>query len=57
MGKRVRTGNYVRTATEERLCQRPKRKPGVAPDCEDAQATAPKSVSLPKVTILDKEDK
>lgn len=57
MGKRVRTGNYVRTVTEERLCQRPKRKPGVAPDCEDAQATAPKSVSLPKVTILDKEDK
>jgi hypothetical protein len=52
------TGLYVDTATK-RLCQRPERKPGVAPPCADDAIQSPgdhmrisKPVTLPEVKWL-----
>ena len=49
-----RTFNYVRGEVEiKRLCQRPVRQPGVAPECEDAKESAVKGVTLPRLKFLE----
>ena len=51
------TGHYV-DSTTTRLCQRPERKPGVAPACEDDKVQTPgehmkgKAVTLPKLNWM-----
>ena len=57
--KRIRAAanfNSVRrTRPDERLCQRPNRRPGVAPDCEDAREDTPRPVSLPKLGFMERD--
>jgi hypothetical protein len=43
-------------ATARRLCLRPERQPGVAPDCEEAREETPrKRITLPKLKFLECE--